>query len=336
MPISVTCPSGHKINAPEKYAGKVVKCPKCSQAVQIPNMAEEAPMAHEFPAVESADPFGNFSENMGQMPADPFAEFANMPPATYSPTSYPAAPSAGASYPVSGNSAAGGTARASATSGSKPAGRAQKSGIPILWIGIAGGGAMILLLSVTVIGFIYMSSSSGGGSVLGALGGQNEADREFELIKTALEAQMATPNSNANTPRPEEKEIVLRSMREMCATSAVNYFGYDAAMRKRMREYLMTQQVGEADAAMIAIQINGSLKKMSDEFGLKPAENGKVEFLVPMDEALKQMETTEFKDETFSDYEKPLKSLVQGLNKGTLSPDQKELAFYASLWVGQQ
>lgn len=336
MPISVTCPSGHKINAPEKYAGKVVKCPKCSQAVQIPSMAEELPMAHEVPAVESADPFGSFSANMGQTTADPFAEFANMPQANYSPTSYPAAPYAAGPYSTGGNSAASGTARASATSGSKPAGRAQKSGIPILWIGIACGGAMIVLLSVAVIGFIYISSSPGGGSVLGALGGQSEADREFELIKTALEAELAKSSSDANVPRPEEKEIILRSMREMCSNDAVNYFGYDAAMRKRMREYLMTQQVGEAHAAMIAIEINGSLKKMSQEFQLKPSENGKVEFLVSMEEALKQMETTEFKDDMFSDYEMPLKSLVQGLNKGTLSPDQKELAFYASLWVTQK
>lgn len=336
MPISVTCPSGHKINAPEKYAGKVVKCPKCSQAVQIPNMAEEVPMAHELPAVESADPLGNFSADMGQTAADPFAEFANMPPASYSPASYPAAPYAAAPYSAGGNAAAGGASRASSTSGNKPAGKAQKSGIPILWIGIAGGGAMIVLLSVVVIGFIYMSSSPGGGSVLSALGGQSEADREFELIKSALEARFGKPDSNGNVPREEEKEIVLNSMRKMCAADAVNYFGYDAAMRKRMREYLMTQQVSEAEAALIAMEINGSLKKMSEEFQLKPAENGKVEFLVPMEEGLKQMETTEFKDEMFSDYEMPLKSLVQGLNKGTLSPDQKELAFYASLWVTQK
>lgn len=41
MPTSATCPSGHKINASEKYAGKTVKCSKCSEPIQIPTMKVE-------------------------------------------------------------------------------------------------------------------------------------------------------------------------------------------------------------------------------------------------------------------------------------------------------
>lgn len=39
MPIKVTCPCGAAFAAPDQYAGRTVKCPKCSNPLAIPNPA---------------------------------------------------------------------------------------------------------------------------------------------------------------------------------------------------------------------------------------------------------------------------------------------------------
>jgi len=38
MTFKVTCPNGHKLLVDEKHAGKTVRCPKCSQSIQIPDL----------------------------------------------------------------------------------------------------------------------------------------------------------------------------------------------------------------------------------------------------------------------------------------------------------
>ena len=41
MPIPVNCPEcGKKINAPDKFAGKRVKCPKCKTPMEIPGAGQ--------------------------------------------------------------------------------------------------------------------------------------------------------------------------------------------------------------------------------------------------------------------------------------------------------
>ena len=36
MPIKAACSCGHSFDAPSKYAGKKVKCPKCKEPLQVP------------------------------------------------------------------------------------------------------------------------------------------------------------------------------------------------------------------------------------------------------------------------------------------------------------
>ena len=44
MPISVVCPTcAAKINAPDKAAGKHVKCPKCGEPLLVPSAAGPTP-----------------------------------------------------------------------------------------------------------------------------------------------------------------------------------------------------------------------------------------------------------------------------------------------------
>lgn len=65
MPLTIQCPQGHKINVPEKLAGRNVKCPKCAQPFRIPELAAQPEVA----PIESLD----FSET----PPDPFATTSN-------------------------------------------------------------------------------------------------------------------------------------------------------------------------------------------------------------------------------------------------------------------
>jgi hypothetical protein len=39
MPVSLTCPSGHRLTVSRRYAGKLVRCPKCGQKTRIPSLA---------------------------------------------------------------------------------------------------------------------------------------------------------------------------------------------------------------------------------------------------------------------------------------------------------
>lgn len=47
MPIRVNCPCGKVLNAPDRLAGKMAKCPGCQQAVNIPDILEEIDIPKE-------------------------------------------------------------------------------------------------------------------------------------------------------------------------------------------------------------------------------------------------------------------------------------------------
>ncbi len=330
MPITVTCPSGHTINAPEKFAGKVVKCPKCSQPTQIPSLAEEVPMALEMPTSATVDPFADFSANASGAPADPFGEFASMPVASYAPTSYSPgsyAQAGGGYAPVSQGSGQ------PTAAGSKSA-RAKKSALPLVLIGVAGGGFVLVLLVVAVVGFMYMKSgSSSGSSIAASFGLGSEADREFELIKAGMTARFWPNKQKLSREDEEDRERAFETIRKMLSPDAIVYFGYDAGMRKRMREYLLTQQLSEEEAAMAGVYVVGRLKMMAEELELKPDQDNRVSFPQPEEEFRKQIMEVNILDNSFGVDEIHFKSLVQGVKDGTLTPDQQELALYAKLAV---
>src|SRR5581483_1241549 len=50
MPVSVTCPCGAKLTAPDAAAGKKVKCPKCGHPVAVPAAAGFEVVDEEEPA----------------------------------------------------------------------------------------------------------------------------------------------------------------------------------------------------------------------------------------------------------------------------------------------
>ena len=64
---TVMCANGHRINAPDKFAGKKVKCPKCGVTLVIPPLAAEefviatSVVAHAESASTVFDPFGDLS-----------------------------------------------------------------------------------------------------------------------------------------------------------------------------------------------------------------------------------------------------------------------------------
>lgn len=104
MPTSATCPSGHKINASEKYAGKTVMCPKCSEPIQIPTMKVEEELIDLSGAVaDVAGPFSSFNGDVGASGgcADPFADFATQQPVAYSTVAYNPAVMTGYAAPSS-------------------------------------------------------------------------------------------------------------------------------------------------------------------------------------------------------------------------------------------
>ncbi len=50
MPISVTCPNGHKLKIKEKYAGQTGLCPHCQARVLVPTLNEDAVLEFLGPA----------------------------------------------------------------------------------------------------------------------------------------------------------------------------------------------------------------------------------------------------------------------------------------------
>jgi uncharacterized protein (AIM24 family) len=56
MTLLVNCQCGNRFNAPDKYAGQRVKCPMCSQPVQVPQLAAPSENPYAAPAPVSAAP----------------------------------------------------------------------------------------------------------------------------------------------------------------------------------------------------------------------------------------------------------------------------------------
>ena len=54
MPIKISCQCGKTLNAPDKAAGKAVKCPSCGQPIRVPSAGGAA--AGTAPAAQAAAP----------------------------------------------------------------------------------------------------------------------------------------------------------------------------------------------------------------------------------------------------------------------------------------
>ncbi len=80
MPFSVQCPQGHRLSVAEKYAGRSVKCPKCSSAFKVPELPPEPvvpatvvnPLESLDFSADSPDPFA-----ADPFTTDPFASPAS-------------------------------------------------------------------------------------------------------------------------------------------------------------------------------------------------------------------------------------------------------------------
>ena len=57
MPMSVVCQCGKKLNVPDQFAGKQVKCPGCGGGIKVPAAADEdEPVARPVLKVSSKAP----------------------------------------------------------------------------------------------------------------------------------------------------------------------------------------------------------------------------------------------------------------------------------------
>src|SRR4051794_22710720 len=55
MPLNIVCPLGHKIEVSRRFAGKTIKCPKCSRPVMVlipavPPVVQDEPLEFESAA----------------------------------------------------------------------------------------------------------------------------------------------------------------------------------------------------------------------------------------------------------------------------------------------
>lgn len=64
MPIKVTCKCGQSFAAKDQLAGKVVKCPKCAQALRIPQPQQEPP-APQQPTAPAGGGLGDLLDEVG-------------------------------------------------------------------------------------------------------------------------------------------------------------------------------------------------------------------------------------------------------------------------------
>ena len=80
MSIQFQCSNGHKINAPDQYAGKKVKCPKCGTPTLVaPPPAEEDEIEADLvEPMSEADPFGGVLPTSTEN-SDTFASFIPEP-----------------------------------------------------------------------------------------------------------------------------------------------------------------------------------------------------------------------------------------------------------------
>jgi len=146
MPISVTCPNGHKLTAKDKLAGKTVRCPKCEVEVTIP-LADEPESDSELEMLDEWDPLasgGTEESEVGLPAADPLGDLGEFgEPHTLS--ELPSAPQASLPQP--------------STPQSRPAdsaSSARSAPIGLIWAA-AGGGLFVGLLLVSLVGWMLLS-----------------------------------------------------------------------------------------------------------------------------------------------------------------------------------
>lgn len=81
MPIEVRCQCGKKLKAPDKYAGREVKCPACQQPISIP-AAPAAVADEEFVDDYEEETYPQEEPIAAQPAATPYSSFGNEPEAS--------------------------------------------------------------------------------------------------------------------------------------------------------------------------------------------------------------------------------------------------------------
>lgn len=145
MSIIAACPCGQRFQARPDLAGKMVKCPKCGQAFQVPHAtAAVQPAARQVPQ-QAAQPFGQAGGPLD----DPLGGLDFGSPATGGFQSMPTQTMPGAAYRPAAPALqrpAGGMQRPAAP---RPAGKKGSSKTVWILAGV-GGGAVVLLLVIFV------------------------------------------------------------------------------------------------------------------------------------------------------------------------------------------
>lgn len=309
MPFSVTCPSGHKINASEKYAGKTVKCPKCSAPIQIPTAEVEEEVVDLSNAVEEvAEPFSNFTGNVGASGGgiDPFADFAAQQPAAYSPVAYNPVGMTGYGTPSTQP-----TSRTSDKSGGKKSSGGNKRGLLIA--GLVGGG-VLAFLGMIVVAVVAMWWFSGGGA------------SEVDLAKEYLVAQMQSDPSGPKMNQEQLDDRVAAMQRLVSPNSAI-FLGFDAAQRYKMRRFLVANGISEAEAAFGAVELTSQLMKVCREFDLDIDKNGRYSFPADWKPQIDIVKQQDFSEEAYKAVPKALHPVMK-LNKSSqVTAEQEEWIF---------
>jgi hypothetical protein len=356
MTISVTCSSGHTINASEKYAGKIVKCPKCNASVKIPEVAENALSDEEvFDLTAAVDPFSDFQVDNGS--SDPFSQFpaespSNFAAPSYAPSSYPAASYSQSTYPVAGgaaypaatpNSVAAGPANTgprgpAANNGNKPASDSAAKGMPAILIGVVfGGGTFVIVLGVlgSVLYLVRNSIPRFGSTnqvAATSMWGFDSAD-EFELARAEFMSENFPDGKEPTDGNKAEFDRMMKAFQELSSPSSPVYMGYDSSIRARMRKYLQAQGYSEGKAALVALSLNATVRMMAKELDLPVDSKGN--YPIPqLTEGLRKLVLDKPVDELeLRERFEPLRPLLKAHREKKLSEEELDLVFYAKLAV---
>lgn len=311
MPISVTCPSGHKINASEKYAGKTVKCPKCSEPIQIPTMTmkvEEEVIDLSGAVAEVADPFSSFNGDVGATGGgtDPFADFAAQQLVAYSPVAYNPAAMTGYGAPPAQPAT-----QSNERSGGNKSSGGNKRGVLIA--GLVGGGVLMILgmIAVAVVAIWWFSGSSAS---------------EVDLAKEYLVAQM---QSDPSGPKMNQEQLDDRvaAMQKLVSPTAGVYLGFDAAQRLKLRRFLMANGISESEAAFSAVDLTGKLKKVCQEFDLDMDKNGHYSFPPDWKPQIDIVKQHDFSEEAYKAVPKALHPVMKLHKSNQATAEQEEWIF---------
>ncbi|GEM_PF-3027205 len=91
MPIEFRCPMGHRLGAPDHYAGKKIRCPVCREKVRIPQpAAASAPASGESKPPESPPALQPPASVAGAAPVENRQQA--LPPESTTPSAEPVAP----------------------------------------------------------------------------------------------------------------------------------------------------------------------------------------------------------------------------------------------------